>query len=98
MARPALDLHRHGGGLRRARQHRPAGTPFGAHTTLGYSENSSDTGGILSVKDGTHIAKLALLGNYMAASFVTASDGYGGTLITEGGQTAQQSLLTHPHA
>ena len=75
-----------------------AGIPFGAHTTLGYSENSSDTGGILSVKDGTHIAKLALLGNYMAASFVAASDGYGGTLITEGGQTAQQSLLTHPHA
>jgi hypothetical protein len=75
-----------------------SGTPFGAHTTLGYSENSSDTGGILSVKDGTHIAKLALLGNYMAASFVTASDGYGGTLITEGVQTAQQSLLTHPHA
>jgi hypothetical protein len=75
-----------------------AGIPFGGHTTLGYSENSSDTGGILSVKDGTHIAKLALLGNYMAASFVAASDGYGGTLITEGVQTAQQSLLTHPHA
>ena len=75
-----------------------SGIPFGGHTTLGYSENSSDSGGILSVKDGTHIAKLALLGNYMAASFVTASDGYGGTLITEGGQTAQQSLLTHPHA
>jgi hypothetical protein len=75
-----------------------AGIPFGAHTTLGYSENSSDTGGILSVKNGTHIAKLALLGNYMAASFVTASDGYGGTLITEGGQAAQQSLLTHPRA
>jgi len=72
--------------------------PFGAHTTLGYSENSSDTGGILSVKDGTHIAKLSLLGNYMAASFVAAADGYGGTLITEGVQAAQQSLLTHPHA
>jgi hypothetical protein len=71
---------------------------FGANTTLGYSENSSDNGGTLSITDGTHSAKLALLGNYMAASFVTAADGHGGTLITEGVQTAQQPLLTHPHA
>ena len=35
------------------------------------------------VKDGTHIAKVALLGNYMATSFVTTADGHGGTLITE---------------
>jgi hypothetical protein len=41
------------------------GIPFDLHTTLGYSENSNDTGGILSVKEGTHIAKIALLGNYM---------------------------------
>jgi hypothetical protein len=70
--------------------------PFGVHTTLGYSENSSDTGGILSVKEGTHIAKLALLGSYMATSFVAAADGHGGTLITEAAQTANQ-LLTAPH-
>jgi hypothetical protein len=74
------------------------GIPFGVHTTLGYSENSSDTGGTLTVKDGTHIAKLALLGNYMATSFVTAADGHGGTLVTEATQTAQQPLLTHPQA
>jgi len=73
------------------------GIPFGVHTTLGYSENSSDTGGILSVKNGVRIAKLALLGNYMAASFVTAADGHGGTLITEASQTTQQTLLTKPH-
>jgi hypothetical protein len=74
------------------------GIRFGVHTTLGYSENSSNTGGFLSVKDGTHIAKLAHLGNYMAASFVTAADGHGGTLITEGAQTAnQRPLLTQPH-
>ena len=74
------------------------GIPFGRHTTLGYSENSSDTGGILSVKEGTHIAKLALLGNYMATSFVTAADGHGGTLIPEAAQTANQLVpLTTPH-
>jgi hypothetical protein len=39
------------------------GLPFGVHTTLGYSENSSHNGGILSIKDGAHIAKLVLLGN-----------------------------------
>ena len=74
------------------------GIRFGVHTTLGYSENSSDTGGILSVKEGTHVAKIALLGNYMAASFVTAADGHGGTLIMEGSQTANQLVpLTTPH-
>ena len=30
------------------------GIGLGVHTRLGYSENSSDTGGILSVKEGTH--------------------------------------------
>ena len=57
---------------------------------------ASAVGGILSIKDGTHIAKLALLGNYMATSFVTAADGHGGTLVTEAPRTAQQSLLSHP--
>ena len=54
--------------------------------------------GILSVKKGAHIAKLALLGNYMATSFVTAADGHGGTLVTEAAQTANQLVpLTTPH-
>ena len=71
---------------------------FNAHATLGYSENSSDTGGTLSVKDGAFAAKVALLGNYMAASFVTTTDGHGGTLVTEAAQTeSQHPLLTTPH-
>lgn len=74
------------------------GIGFGANTTLGYCENSSDTGGTLSITDGTHAAAVALLGNYMAASFVTAADGHGGTLVTEAPETAQQPLLSHPHA
>jgi hypothetical protein len=56
------------------------------------------TGGTLTVTDGTHVANIALLGNYIASTFVTASDGYGGTLVTEGPQTAQPPLLTNPHA
>jgi hypothetical protein len=75
---------------------RKASTCRASHTTLGYSENSSDTGGTLSVKDGTHIARIALLGNYVATSFVAAADGHGGTLVTEAAQTANQ-LLAAPH-
>jgi serralysin len=51
----------------------------GASATIGYSGNNSP--GTLTVSDGTHTAKVALLGNYMASSFVASSDGHGGTLI-----------------
>jgi len=55
------------------------------------------TGGILSVKEGTTFAKIALLGNYMAASFVAAADRHGGTLITgEAAQTANQLVVPPP--
>ncbi len=67
---------------------------FGAHTTLAYTANAAGTGGTLTVSDGRHMAAIALLGNYMAGSFVAVADGHGGTLITQG-QTGQP-LLTHP--
>jgi hypothetical protein len=47
--------------------------PLGVQTTLGYSENCSNPGGILSVKEGIHTATRALLGDYMATSFVAAA-------------------------
>jgi RTX calcium-binding nonapeptide repeat (4 copies)/Protein of unknown function (DUF2974) len=56
---------------------------FGASTTLGYTPNANNTGGTLSVNAGSHTANIALLGNYLASSFVTASDGHGGMLITD---------------
>jgi hypothetical protein len=68
---------------------------FGAQTTVGYSGNS--TGGVLSVSDGGNSAQIALLGNYMASSFVAASDGHGGTQITDP-QTSQTLLLAQPLA
>jgi hypothetical protein len=68
---------------------------FGANSTLGYAANGGN-GGTLAVSDGSHTANLALLGNYMASTFVAASDGHGGTLIAEASQTAQQPLLTAP--
>jgi hypothetical protein len=75
------------------------GIGFGARTTLGYAGNSGDDAGTRPNTDSTHSVKLALLGNYMATSFVTAADGHGGTLITEAAQTANQLVsLTTPHA
>ncbi|HWX73341.1 MAG TPA: hypothetical protein VNY79_12635 [Xanthobacteraceae bacterium] len=47
------------------------------------------------MSDGRHAAAIALLGNYIAGSFVAMADGHGGTLVMEA-QTGQQPLLTHP--
>jgi hypothetical protein len=71
---------------------------FGPQMMLAYSQNSADAGGVLAVTNGVGSAKIALLGNYIAASFVTAGDGHGGTLVTQTPQAAEQPLLTHPHA
>ena len=72
-----------------------SGIGFGAQTTLAYAANAASAGGTLTVTDGRHAASIALLGNYMAGSFVTTADGHGGTLLTAG-QMGQQPLLTHP--
>jgi hypothetical protein len=45
-----------------------------------------------------HAASIALLGNYMAGSFVTAADGHGGMLVKQTPLSEQQPLLTHPRA
>ena len=57
-----------------------ANIDFAAGQTVGFAGNAA--GGSLSVSDGVHAASIALLGNYMASTFVAASDGYGGTAIT----------------
>jgi hypothetical protein len=40
-------------------------------------------GGTLTVTDGTHTAKIKLVGNYTGASFTASSDGHGGTVIVD---------------
>ena len=61
--------------------------------------NATSAGGMLHVTDGTHQANIALLGNYMASLFVTASDGHGGSSVVDpqvlGGV---QPLATPAHA
>ncbi len=61
-----------------------------------YAGNSS--GGTLTVTDGSHTANIALLGNYLASTFVASSDGHGGTAIVDPVLTSsnQQMVLTQP--
>ena len=59
--------------------------------------NGNNTGGTSTASDGSHAAGLALLGQSMASSFVTAGDGHGGTPIADP-PSSQQPLLTQPHA
>jgi len=66
---------------------------FGNQTTLGYQGNS--TSGTLTVSNGLHTAHLLLLGQYAAANFAIASDGHGGTLVTDP-PLAQHPMLLHP--
>src|SRR5207248_1644233 len=46
---------------------------FGASTTTSYTANAEGTGGTLTVSDGTHLANIALLGQYVAAGFQTGT-------------------------
>ena len=69
---------------------------LGSNTTLGYVANSNNTGGTLTVNDGTHTANIALLGQYMAASFVTSADGLGGTLVQDPPPATLAQTLTQP--
>jgi Ca2+-binding RTX toxin-like protein len=47
--------------------------------------------------DAAHAASMALLGQFMASTFVAAGDGHGATPITEMPQN-QPPLLAQPHA
>ena len=56
---------------------------FGGNTTLGFQEAGSNLSGTLTIGDGIHTANLTLLGQYVAGQFHIASDGGGGTLVTD---------------
>jgi hypothetical protein len=71
---------------------------FGRNTTLGYVANSNNTGGTLTVSDGTNTANLGLFGQYTAASFAMSTDGSGGTLIHDPPATVAQTLTQPQHA
>ncbi|WP_063695467.1 hypothetical protein [Bradyrhizobium embrapense] len=64
--------------------------------TPSFSGNAS--GGTLTVTDGTVTASIALLGNYMASTFTTSSDGHGGTLVVDPPATQVSQLAQPQHA
>jgi hypothetical protein len=47
------------------------------------------------VSDGTHTASLTLIGQYTATSFAAASDGHGGTMITDPPPLAPPLVAPH---
>jgi hemolysin type calcium-binding protein len=59
--------------------------------------NGDNTGGTSTASDGSHAAGLALLGQFMASSFVTAGDSHGGSPISDA-PSSQPPLLAQPHA
>src|SRR5262249_40553305 len=59
------------------------GIAFGKKTHASFKEAKNHLSGTLTVTDGTHTANLTLLGQYSAANFHLASDGHGGTMVTD---------------
>ena len=61
--------------------------------------NATAAGGTLHVTDGTHTANIALIGNYLASTFVASSDGHGGTSVIDPPAATSQiaTMGTPPH-
>ena len=70
----------------------------GNNTVLQSATVAPMAGSNNTAADGAHAAGIALLGQYMASSFVTAGDGHGGMPIADPALSQQQPLLTQPHA
>jgi hypothetical protein len=45
--------------------------------------SGTNTGGVLTVTDGTHTAHISLIGNYAKSTFTASSDGHGGTIVVD---------------
>jgi Ca2+-binding RTX toxin-like protein len=59
--------------------------------------NGNNSGGSATASDGSQAASVALLGQFMASSFVTAGDGHTPTPIADPA-SSQPPLLAQPHA
>jgi Ca2+-binding RTX toxin-like protein len=72
-------------------------TVANGHTVTVTAASSNNTGGTSTASDGSHARSLALLGQAMASSFVTAGDGHGATPIADQ-PSSHHPLLAQPHA
>jgi hypothetical protein len=59
------------------------------------SFSGTSSGGVLTVTDGTHTARITLKGNYLGSTFVASSDGSGGTDVIA---QKTQGAVASPHA
>jgi hypothetical protein len=59
--------------------------------------SGTSSSGVLTVSDGTHTAKINLFGDYLASTFVAASDGHGGTLVHDPAATSAQLASPSVH-
>jgi hypothetical protein len=73
-----------------------SGLSLGGPSALAHFTAEANGAGSSIAKDDPHGHTLALLGQYMASSFVLPSDGHGGTPVTE--PQDQQHHLSLPHA
>jgi hypothetical protein len=54
-----------------------------ASGTASASYSGTTVSGVLTVTDGTHTAKITLIGDYTASTFTPTSDGHGGTSVVD---------------
>jgi hypothetical protein len=73
-----------------------SGLSLGGTSTLAHFSAEANAAGSSAANDDPHGHTLALLGQYMASSFVLPSDGHSGTTINE--PQDQQHHLSLPHA
>jgi len=68
--------------------------PFVSGTTS-WSFSGTSASGVLTVKDGSHVAAIKLTGDYLTAKFTLASDAHGGTSVVDpAGASASASATT----
>jgi len=73
-----------------------SGLSLGANSTLADLSAGTNAAASSAAKDDPHGQIIALLGHYMASSFVLPSDGHSGTTIND--PQDQQHHLSLPHA
>jgi hypothetical protein len=73
-----------------------ADIPFVSGTTKA-SFSGTATSGVLSVVDGSHVAKITLEGNFLSSKFTTSSDGHGGTTVVDPTSASSASSAASAH-
>jgi hypothetical protein len=60
-----------------------AGFAYSSGATVSFVEAPSNTGGTLTLSNGSQVATLTLLGAYVTSNFKLTNDGHGGTYVAD---------------